>query len=130
MSILDFAAFETSFLAIWGDKKNPLKLLTQYNNMKISPEETMQEFSSRFMKVYNSIPTEVKPLPRVAQLRYDDSFDNDFSLLLRERIYSTLGTMMRDAIEFEVNLMASGKIKQNFDKNGKNPQGDVHPSTY
>jgi hypothetical protein len=27
-SIQDFAAFETSFITIWGDKKNPLHLLT------------------------------------------------------------------------------------------------------
>jgi hypothetical protein len=77
-SIPDFAAFETLFLARWGDKKNPLQLLTQYNNIKRSPSETVQEFSTRFMRVYNSIPTEVKPPPGAAQLRYVDSFDNDF----------------------------------------------------
>jgi hypothetical protein len=48
-SIADFEAFETSFLAKWGDKKNPLQLLTQYNNMKRSPDETVQDFSARFM---------------------------------------------------------------------------------
>jgi len=37
MSILDSATFETSFLSKWGDKKNPLQLLTQYKNIKISP---------------------------------------------------------------------------------------------
>jgi hypothetical protein len=62
-SITDFEAFETSFLAKWGDKKNPLQLLTQYNNMKRSPDETVQEFSARFMKVYNAIPAEVNPPP-------------------------------------------------------------------
>jgi hypothetical protein len=39
MSIWDFTAFERSFLNKWGDKKNPLQLLTQYNNMKKTPEE-------------------------------------------------------------------------------------------
>ena len=33
-SIVDFEAFETNFLAKWGDKKTPLQLLTQYNNMR------------------------------------------------------------------------------------------------
>jgi aromatic ring-opening dioxygenase catalytic subunit (LigB family) len=50
-------------------------------------------------------------------------------LLLRERRSNTLDDMMRDTIEVEVNLMASGKIKHNFDRNGKNPQGEVQPST-
>jgi hypothetical protein len=40
-SIPNFATFETIFLAIWGDKKNPLQLLTQYNNVKRSPSETV-----------------------------------------------------------------------------------------
>jgi hypothetical protein len=128
-SIPDFATFETSILARWGDKKNPLQLLTLYNNIKISPEERVQEFSARFMKVYNSIPTEFKLPPGVAQLRYIDSFDSDFTLLLRERRSNTLGTMMSDVIEVKVNLMALGKIKQNFDRNGKNPQGDAQPLT-
>jgi hypothetical protein len=112
-SIPDFESFETSFLAKWGDRKNPLHLLTQYNNMRRSPDEIVQEFSSRFMKVYNSIPTEVKPPPKVSQLRYVDSFESDFDFLLRERISTSLDDMMSDAIEVEVNLMASGKIKYN-----------------
>jgi hypothetical protein len=84
-SIQDFTAFETSFITRWGDKKNPLQLLTQYNNMKRAPEETVQEFSARFMRVYNSIPTEVQPPPGAAQLRYVDSFDNDFTLLVERK---------------------------------------------
>jgi hypothetical protein len=79
--------------------------------MRRSPDETVQELSTRFMKVYNSIPIEVKPPPRDAQLRYVDSFESDFSLLLRERRSTSLDNMMNDAIEVEVNLMASGKIK-------------------
>jgi hypothetical protein len=63
------------------------------------------------------------------QLRYADSFDNDFSLLLRERRSANLDAMMSDAIEVEVNLMASGKIKQSFNRGGKKPQGDAQPST-
>jgi hypothetical protein len=58
-SIINFEAFETNFLAKWGDKKTPLQLLTQYNNMRRSPNETVQDFSARFVKVYNSIPIEV-----------------------------------------------------------------------
>jgi len=37
--------------------------------------------------------------------------------------------MMSDVIEVEVNLMASGKVKHYFDRNGKKPQGDVQPYT-
>jgi hypothetical protein len=51
--------------------------------MRRAPDETIQEFSARFIKVYNSIPTEVKPPLRVAQLRYVNSFESDFAFLLR-----------------------------------------------
>jgi len=66
--------------------------------MRRSTDDTVQDFLARFMKVYNSIPTEVKPPPRDAQLRYVDSFESDFSLLLREIISTPLDDMMSDAI--------------------------------
>jgi hypothetical protein len=81
------------------------------------------------MRFYNSIPAEVQPPPGVAQLRYIDSFDSDFSLLLRERRSTNLDTMMSEEIKVEVNLMASGKIKHNFNRGGRKPQGDAQPST-
>jgi len=83
-SIRYLTSFEMSFLNKWGDNKNPLQLLTQYNNMRKAPEEIVQEFSAHFLKVYNSIPAEVKMPLGAAQLQYVDSFNNDFSLLLRE----------------------------------------------
>jgi hypothetical protein len=89
----------------------------------------VQEFSARFMKFYNSIPTEVQPPPGAAQLRYTDSFDNDFALLLRERRSTSLDAIMSNAIEVEVNMMALGKIKQRFNRGDKRPQGDAQPST-
>jgi hypothetical protein len=79
--------------------------------MKKAPEETMQEFSTHFLKVYNSIPAEVKPPPGVAQLRYADSFENDFSLLLRERRSANLDAIMSNVVKVEVNMMASRKNK-------------------
>jgi hypothetical protein len=82
------------------------------------------------MMVYNSMPIEVKPPPGASQLHYVESFDNDFSFLLRERRYNTLDDMMNDAIEVEVNLMASGKIKHNTDTNMKIFQGETQPSTF
>ena len=79
----------------------------------------MQEFSARFMRSYDSIPTHVKPPPGAAQLHYADAFDSDFSLTLRERRSTSLADMMNNAIEVEVNLMASGKMKQKIDSERK-----------
>ena len=63
------------------------------------------------MKLYNSFLNDIKPLVGAAKLHYDESFDNDFALLLRERKYENLDIMMEDVVKVEVNLMASGKVK-------------------
>ena len=84
-SIATFEAFQTLFLEICGDKTSPLQVLSQYNNLKKGGFEYVHEFSSRFMRVYNSIPADIKPLVGAAKLHYADAFDNDFVLLLRER---------------------------------------------
>jgi hypothetical protein len=81
------------------------------------------------LKFYNLITTEVKPPPKVAQLIYGDSFESDFSFLLRERISTSLDDMMNIAIEVEVNLMASRNIKSNSDRDMKKVQDKAQPST-
>ena len=71
----------------------------------------MQDFSTRFTRIYDSIPAHVKPPLGAAKLHYVDAFSSEFTLLLRERRYVSLTYMMDDAIEVEVNMSASNKIK-------------------
>ena len=52
--------------------------------------EYVQDFSARFMRTCESIPTDVKPPPGAAKLHYADAFDSEFTLLLRERRYTLL----------------------------------------
>ena len=79
LSIRTFQEFETLFLRKWEKKKNTLQLITQYNSMKRNPVETIQDFSARFLKIYNSIPSHVKPPIGAAQLQYAEAFDGDFA---------------------------------------------------
>jgi len=53
----------------------------------------------------------LKPPGALAQLRYAESFDSDFSLLLRERESASLADMQNDAIKVEVNMLAAKKSK-------------------
>ena len=62
--IHNFHEFETIFLGKWERKKNFLHLLTQYNNLRRNPNELVQDFSYKFKKTYDAIPTDVKPPPR------------------------------------------------------------------
>ena len=51
------------------------------------------------MRVYNSIPTFIKPLVGAAKLHCADSFEIDFSLLLRERKYANIPAMFKYALD-------------------------------
>ena len=68
------------------------------------------------MRVYNSIPADIKPLVGAAKLYCADSFESDFGLLLRERKYASFPSMFKDALEVEENLMASGKMKNRVEE--------------
>jgi len=84
--------------------------------LKRGPNETIPDFSARFLKIYESIPTNFKPPPGASQLHYSEAFEGEFVLALRERRSPTLVDMMTVAIEVEVNVMATRKSKQDEKK--------------
>jgi len=67
--------------------------LVEYNSMKRNPNEIVQEFTSRFNTVYNSIPDDMKPPPGLALLHYPDAFNPEMAYQLRERDLTTLEEM-------------------------------------
>ena len=81
------------------------------------------------MRVYKSIPADIKPFPRAAKLHYADAFDNDFALSLRERKSNTLPAMFTDALEVEANMMACGKIKPRAEVDRRKGREEAHPTT-
>ena len=111
-SIPTFQSFQFGFLERWDDKQIPLQLLSQYNSLKNGGFESIHEFSSRFMRVYNSILEDIKPSAAVTKLHYAEAFDNGFAFSLRERKLVSLPAMFTDALEVEENMMVSGKMKQ------------------
>ena len=64
------------------------------------------------MRVYNSIPEDIKPSAVAAKPHYAEAFDIDFVFSLTERKLVSLTTMFTDSLEVEENMMASGKMKQ------------------
>ena len=85
--------------------------LTEFGSLKKKNSETVMEFILRFNKLYNKIPTTVKPSEPSAKVTFAGAFEPDFALLLRERRGATLNRMQDDAVEIESNMMASGKLK-------------------
>ena len=74
----------------WEENKNPLKILVRYNALKRNPNESVQYFTARFNKIYDSIPENIKPPPSLALLHYPNGFDPDMAYQWRERNPSTL----------------------------------------
>ena len=79
-------------------KKTPSQILPEYNALKRNPGESVQEFTVRFNKTYNSIPAEIKPPPSLALLHYPICFDAELAYQLRERNPATLEQMQSNAI--------------------------------
>jgi hypothetical protein len=126
-SIPNFQHFERLFLSRWEEKKNPVQLLTQYNQLKRGNDEAVRNFLDKYNRIYNAFLAQCKPPEGMAKLHYTEGFDYDFSLLQRERRSTTLAEMMDDSIEVEVNLMASKKGKYRFDN--KKVKEESQPST-
>jgi hypothetical protein len=74
-SIRNFHQFMQVFLDRWVIMGNVFLILEEYDHLKRNPGETVQQFSTRFNKVYHSIPVDVRPPPGLAQLHYPDAFD-------------------------------------------------------
>ena len=84
-SIADLATFHRMFLNIWGKNKNPLQILSKFENIKRAPNETFHEYCTRYNSIYNAIPGNLKPPPDSSLIKFLDGFDADMAYQLRER---------------------------------------------
>ena len=57
--------------------------------------------------MYKKIPNDIRPTERLAKVTYDNAFDADFCLLLRERRSTTLVDMQDSTLEVESKILAS-----------------------
>ena len=104
------------FLKHWGDRRDFLYYITEFENLRKENGESVFDFTKRFNRMYSKIPTEIKPTEDSAQITYANSFDSDFCLLLRERRSATLSLMKDVVLEVESNILAAHKLKGNVDR--------------
>jgi hypothetical protein len=105
-SVLNLTAFQRSFLDRWEVKKNPLQILSEYENIRRNQCETVQDYCTHFNNLYNAIPANIKPPQGLALIKFPDGFDTDMSYQLRERNSTTLEDMHKSTINVEANLLA------------------------
>jgi len=115
-SIPNIIVLDTTFIIKWGEKKDDLYYITEFNNMKRNNGESVSDFSQRFNKMYQKIPADIKPIERLAKITYANSFDVDFCLLLRERRSTTLDNMQDTTLEVESNILAAYSLKKRADR--------------
>ena len=108
----------------WGDTKDHTYYITEFLGLRRNNDETIDDFSKRFNKMYSRILAEIKPSETSAKLTYANAFDHEFSLLLREIRPVTLLNMQEGTLEVESNILASNRLKGNsaqqvYDRKGK-----------
>ena len=74
------------FLNRWEKKKNTLQILSEFENIKKAPNETVQDYCTRYNSIYNEIPTNIKPPPDSTLIK----FLTNMAYKLRERNPETL----------------------------------------
>ena len=73
------ANFQRLFTDRLERKKNPLQILSEYDNIRRAPNELVQDYCTRFNNIYNAIPAKIKPPPDLALINFPDGFDADMS---------------------------------------------------
>lgn len=105
-SIQSLDIFYQQFLNRWENKKNPLQILSEYENIKIGPNETIQDYCTKFNNIYNAILVNLKPPPDLALIKFPNGFDTDMEFQLRERNPQLQKTCQSVAVSVEANLLA------------------------
>jgi hypothetical protein len=127
-SIDGIEALNDSFLGHWGDKKDFLYYITEFGSLKRKEGESVSDFSKRFNKMYNKIPTEIKPTKTSAKITYANAFDPDFCPLLRERRATSLAHMQDATLEVESNILATDRLRSKSDRDRRKGRAEASTS--
>jgi hypothetical protein len=123
-SITDIDELDESFIKQWGVRRDYMYYITDFGALKRKNGESISNFTKRFNKMYGRIPDDIKLTEALAKITYANAFDAEVSLLLRERISTTLLSMQEASIEVESNILASDMLKTRSDKDKKKQRED------
>ena len=94
-----------------GDTKYYLYYTTDFGALKRKQAKKITDFTKGFNKMYSNIPAKINPTKTSVKLTYENYFDADFYLLLRERRSITLVNMQEATLEVDSNLMETNKLR-------------------
>lgn len=90
----------------WAKKNNPLQILFEYENIRRGPNETVQDYCTRFNNIYNAILVNLRPPPDLSLIKFPDGFDTDMAFQRKERNLASLEDIQSVAVSVEANLLA------------------------
>jgi hypothetical protein len=122
-------SLDNAFLRQWGDKKYFMYYMIEFRYLKRKEGESVFDFSKRFIKMYNKIPSEINPSEASAKITYASAFDPNFYLLLRERRATTLAHMQDAVVEVESNILAIDRLRNAADRSISNKRPKASPSS-
>jgi hypothetical protein len=128
-SIVGIEALDSSFLRQWGDRKDFMYYMTEFGSLKKMEGESISDFSKIFNKMYNKIPTEIKPSEASAKISYASAFGPDFCLLSRERRATSLAQMQYAAIEVESNVLAANRLRKKVNADRRKGRSETSTSS-
>lgn len=96
--------------------KDHVHFLTEFEELKRNPSEPVAIFIKRFNKLYHKMRVDCKPPIIIAKVRFSKAFEDEFVVMLRERVSNTLDDMHTNFIEVEANRFASIKLKTKVEK--------------
>ena len=86
-------ALDEIFLKNWGERRDHLYYIIEFNNLRRENGESVSNFTKRFNNMYSKIPTEIKPTGTSSMITYANTFDFDLCLIPRERRSTSLSLM-------------------------------------
>jgi hypothetical protein len=129
-SIVEIEALDNSFLRQWGDKKYFMYYMTEFRSLKKKEGGYVFDFSKRFNKMYNKIPSEIKPTEASTKISYVNAFDSDLCLLLRERRATSLAQMKDEVVEVESNVLAVDRLRNKVVTDKRKGRSEASTSSY
>jgi hypothetical protein len=89
---------DKTFINKWGDKRDYMYYITEFGALIRKNGELMSDFTKRFNNKYKKIPNKIKTTETSAKITFSNTFDVEFSLLLRERRSTTFLSMKEENI--------------------------------
>ncbi|KAH9287659.1 hypothetical protein KI387_031776 [Taxus chinensis] len=108
-SIDSWTEMKNAFRLQYGDKTDPRFLLSEFENIKKNPNESVHDFNTQFNKTLNRLPVILRPSDVSCLIKYSDAFDKKVAYYLRDKNPTTLRQAFTMALQIENNIKVVGK---------------------